>query len=256
MLNANKNIYRYLLPNLLEIQRASYCWFLEKGLIQELETYSIIQDYLGELELNFATKYYKIKAPTYTLEETKRKDLTYSVKIFVRADLVNHSNIYQSQHNRVLLCDIPLITNSGTFLVNGIERVVINQLVRSPGIYYKTDYDKQKSKIYTAGLISNRGTWLKFEIDKDDFLNIRIDKAKKFSAYVFLKALGLEESEIFASFDNVDYFRRTSSVNSPLDMETALLEVHAKLRPEEPPSAKSCQQFLYSKFFDLSKSTK
>ena len=250
MLNANKNIYRYLLPNLLEIQRASYCWFLEKGLIQELETYSIIQDYLGELELNFATKYYKIKAPTYTLEETKRKDLTYSVKIFVRADLVNHSNIYQSQHNRVLLCDIPLITNSGTFLVNGIERVVINQLVRSPGIYYKTDYDKQKSKIYTAGLISNRGTWLKFEIDKDDFLNIRIDKAKKFSAYVFLKALGLEDSEIFASFDNVDYFRRTSSVNSPLDMETALLEVHAKLRPEEPPSAKSCQQFLYSKFFD------
>jgi DNA-directed RNA polymerase subunit beta len=249
MLNAKKDIYKCLLPNLLEIQRASYCWFLEKGLIQELDNLSVIRDYLGELELNFATKFYTIKQPKYNLEESKRKDKTYSVRIYIRAKLV-HLNDKRPQEKQVFLGDIPLMTNNGTFLVNGIERIIINQIVRSPGIYYKSEIDKQGTKTYSAGLISNRGTWVKFEIDRDEFIYIKIDKAKKFSAYLFLRALSLEDYEIFEKIDNLPYFKLTSQIDDSISVENALLEVHNKLRPEEPATVKGCQQLLYSKFFD------
>ena len=162
-------IYKYLLPNLLEVQRVSYCWFLEKGLTQELENFSVIKDYLGELELDFATKFYKVRQPRYSLSEAKRLDITYSVRIFIKAKLT-HLNRIKSEEEEIFLGEIPLLTNNGSFLVNGIERIIINQIVRSPGIYYKSELDKQGFKIYTAGLVSNRGTWVKFEIDKDDFI--------------------------------------------------------------------------------------
>ena len=249
MLNAKRDIYKCLLPNLLEIQRASYCWFLEKGLIQELDNLSVIRDYLGELELNFATKFYTIKQPKYNLEEAKRRDRTYSVRIFIQAKLV-YLNDRKPQEKQVFLGDIPLMTNNGTFLVNGIERIIINQIVRSPGIYYKSELDKQGTKTYSAGLISNRGTWVKFEIDRDEFIYIKIDKAKKFSAYLFLRALGLEDYEIFEKIDNLPYFKLTSQIDDSISLENALLEVHNKLRPEEPATVKGCQQLLYSKFFD------
>jgi len=161
-----KDVYRYLLPNLLETQRISFCWFLERGLIQELENFSAIRDYLDELELNLSTKLYSIRQPKYALTEAKRRDTTYSIRIYTFAKLryLKTTNVVE---NEVFLGDIPLMTNQGTFLVNGIERVIINQLVRSPGVYYKTDTDKQNFRFYTAGLISNRGTWVKFEMDKD-----------------------------------------------------------------------------------------
>ena len=249
MFNTNKNIYKCLLPNLLSIQRASYCWFLEKGLIQELDSFSVVRDYVGGLELNFVTKHYTIKQPRYNLEESKRRDITYSVRIFIAAKLDYHSN-RKSDEKQIFLGDIPLMTNNGTFLVNGIERIIINQIVRSPGLYYKSEIDKNGSKIYNAGLISNRGTWLKFEIDKDDFVSIKIDKTKKFSAYVFLRSLGLTNSEIFSSIDNPQYFQLTSEGDEYNSTETCLLEVHGKLRPEEPATIQGCKQLLYSKFFD------
>merc|ERR1712093_458993 len=121
---------------------------------------------------------YTIKQPRYTLVETKRRDATYSVRIFIQAKL-NYMAQTKLHEKRVFLGDIPLMTNSGTFVVNGIERIIINQIVRSPGIYYKTDSDKQNFRSHIASLISNRGTWVKFEIDKDELISVRIDKAKK-----------------------------------------------------------------------------
>jgi DNA-directed RNA polymerase subunit beta len=171
---------------LLETQRISFCWFLELGFIQELENFSVIRDYLDDLELNLSAKYYKIRQPKYTLAEAKRNDITYSVRIYTQAQLVYLNDHDSTTKNEVLLCDLPLMTNDGTFLVNGIERIIIKQIVRSPGIYYKTDSDKQNFRYYTASLISNRGTWVKFEIEKDDIISVKIDKAKKdFCLYFF-----------------------------------------------------------------------
>ena len=171
MSRIKKDVYQYLLPNLLEVQRISYCWFLEKGLVQELSNFSAIQDYVGELELSFSAKFYRIKMPKYTLEEAKRRDTTYSIRLYSVATLkcLDHPKFTSDE---VFLGDIPLMTNEGTFLVNGIERVIINQIVRSPGIYYKTESDKQNIRHYTASLISNRGNWVKFEIDKEDLIDV------------------------------------------------------------------------------------
>jgi|TARA_B110000046_G_scaffold185755_1_gene229078 DNA-directed RNA polymerase subunit beta len=245
----NQDIYKCLLPNLLEIQRVSFCWFLEKGLLQELENFSNIRDYLGELELSLSAKQYKIRRPKYSLAEAKRRDTTYGIRIYVIAKL-DYLITTESKRGEVFLGDIPLMTNEGTFLVNGIERVIINQIVRSPGIYYKREASKQNTYIYTASLISNRGTWVKFEIDKDDLIYVKVDKAKKLSGYVFLKALGLTDAEILTSLEQPEYFQKTLQGCEVTNIEDAFLEVHNKLRPGEPATVKGGQQLLYSRFFD------
>jgi DNA-directed RNA polymerase subunit beta len=249
MYSTKKDVYRYLLPNLLEIQRASFCWFLEKGLIQELENFSVIRDYLGELELSFSTKFYKIKKPKYTLDEAKRRDTTYSVRIYVTANL-KYLQQGETKKGEIFLGDVPLMTNDSTFVVNGIERIIINQIVRSPGIYYKSEADRQGTRQYTASLISNRGTWIKFEIDKENLIQVKIDKAKKLSAYIFLKALDLNDEEIFNNLDHPNFFKKTVDEYSSITVDEALLEVHNKIRPGEPATVKGGQQLLYSKFFD------
>jgi DNA-directed RNA polymerase subunit beta len=142
------------------------------------------------------------------------------------------------------------MTNEGTFLVNGIERIIINQIVRSPGIYYKSESDKQNTRSYTASLISNRGNWVKFEIDKEDLIYVKVDKAKKLSAYVFLLAIGLTNNEIFDRLDNAEYFQKSLSEYASTTLEEAFLEVHDKFRPGEPATVKGGQQLLYARFFD------
>ena len=249
MQNLNQDIYRCLLPNLLEIQRVSFCWFLEKGLLQELENFTAIRDYLGELELTLAAKQYTIKRPKYSLAEAKRRDTTYSIRIYIVAKL-DYLVTSESKKGNVFLGDIPLMTNEGTFLVNGIERIIINQIVRSPGIYYKREVIKQNAYTYTASLISNRGTWVKFEIDKDDLINVKVDKAKKLSGYVFLKALGLTNQDILDNLNHPDYFNKTVQASEIQTLDDAFLEVHHKLRPGEPATVKGGQQLLYSRFFD------
>ena len=150
---------------------------------------------------------------------------------------------------KFLLCDVPLMTNEGTFLVNGIERIIINQIVRSPGIYYKTDTDKQNFRFYTASLISNRGTWVKFEIDKDDLINVKIDKAKKISAYIFLKAVGLSDEDIFSHLKHPEYFQKTFKEYESISLEDTFLEVHNKLRPGEPATVKGwATNFIFTFF--------
>ena len=249
MSRIKKDVYQYLLPNLLEVQRISYCWFLEKGLVQELSNFSAIQDYVGELELSFSAKFYRIKMPKYTLEEAKRRDTTYSIRLYSVATLkcLDHPKFTSDE---VFLGDIPLMTNEGTFLVNGIERVIINQIVRSPGIYYKTESDKQNIRHYTASLISNRGNWVKFEIDKEDSMYVKVDKAKKLSAYIFLLAVGLTQTEILEGLDHPEFFQKILEGYETTTLEEAFLEVHNKLRPGEPATVKSGQQLLYSRFFD------
>ena len=248
MVSIKDNVYQYLLPNLLEIQRASFCWFLEKGLVQEFEDFSLIRDYLGELELNLSTKFYKIKRPKYTLEESKRRDTTYSVAIYITAHLKKQR--LETSTAEVFLGDIPLMTNEGTFLVNGIERIIINQIVRSPGIYYKSEIDRQGSRNYIASLISNRGTWIKFEVGSENFVQVKIDKARDLSAYSFLRALDLDDQTIFANLDNPNYFQNVNDHAETFTVNDALLEVHNKLRPDEPATVKRSKELLYSKFFD------
>jgi DNA-directed RNA polymerase subunit beta len=250
MFTLNKKIYKYLLPNLLETQRISFCWFLEFGFLEELEKLSAIRDYLDVLELNLSAKHYKIRQPKYTLAEAKRRDTNYSVKIYTLAQLSYLTNMKDTSENEVLLCDIPLMTNEGTFLVNGIERIIINQIVRSPGIYYKTATDKQNFRFFTASLISNRGTWVKFEIDKDDLISVKVDKAKKTSAYIFLRAVGLTDTEIFNQLEHPDYFVKTFKEYEKISLEDTFLEIYSKLRPGEPATVKGGQQILYSRFFD------
>lgn len=252
MQNLNQNIYRCLLPNLLEIQRVSFCWFLEKGLYQELENFTSIRDYLGELELSLSAKHYRIKKPKYSLSEAKRRDTTYSVRIYIVAKLDNLVT-KESKKGDVCLGDIPLMTNEGTFLVNGIERIIINQIVRSPGIYYKREISKQNSYVYSASLISNRGTWVKFEIDKDDIIYVKVDKAKKLSGYAFLRALGLSKQEILENLKQPEYLQKTISISEINTIEDAFIEVHQKFRPGEPATVKGGQQLLYSRFFDPKK---
>ena len=249
MFSKKKDVYRYLLPNLLEIQRTSYCWFLEKGLVQELDNFSAIQDYKGELELSFSTKFYRIKMPKYNLEEAKRRDITYSVRIYSVATL-KHLDTPEIKKDKVFLGDIPLMTNKGTFLVNGIERVIINQIVRSPGIYYKSEADKQNTRVYSASLISNRGNWVKFEVDKEDNIYVKVDKAKKLSAYIFLLAIGLKTTEILENLEHPEYFQKSLVGYESTTLEEAFLEVHNVLRPGEPATVKGGQQLLYSRFFD------
>jgi|TARA_B110001469_G_scaffold127839_1_gene151043 DNA-directed RNA polymerase subunit beta len=250
MFTLNKKIYKYLLPNLLETQRISFCWFLEFGFLEELEKLSAIRDYLDVLELNLSAKHYKIRQPKYTLAEAKRRDTNYSVKIYTLAQLSYLTNIKDTSENEVLLCDIPLMTNEGTFLVNGIERIIINQIVRSPGVYYKTGTDKQNFRFFTASLISNRGTWVKFEMDKDDLIYVKVDKAKKISAYIFLRAIGLTDLEIFNQLEHPEYFTKTFKEYEKISLEDTFLEVYSKLRPGEPATVKGGQQILYSRFFD------
>ena len=245
-----KDIYKYLLPNLLETQRISFCWFIEFGFLQELENFSAIRDYLDELKLNLSAQHYKIRQPKYTLAEARRRETTYSIRVYTLAQLVYLDGSKEKTENEVLLCDIPLMTNEGTFLVNGIERVIINQIVRSPGIYYKTEIDKQNYRYYTASLISNRGTWVKFEMDKDELISVKIDKAKKLSVYVFFKAIGLFDNEIFNTLDNPEYFQNSFKEYENFSLEEAFLEVYTKLKPGEPASIKAGQQILYSRFFD------
>ncbi|WP_293125290.1 DNA-directed RNA polymerase subunit beta [Okeania sp. SIO1I7] len=248
-INTQSNLPIFNMPDLIEIQRASFRWFLEYGLIEELESYSPITDYTGKLELHFIAKNYKLKQPKYVVEEAKRRDSTYAVQMYVPTRLINKET-GEIKEQEVFIGDLPLMTERGTFIINGAERVIVNQIVRSPGVYYKSETDKSGRRTYNASLIPNRGAWLKFETDKNDLVWVRIDKTRKLSAQVLLKALGLGDSEIFDSLRHPDYFQKTIEKEGQFGEEEALLELYRKLRPGEPPTIAGGEQLLHSRFFD------
>ncbi|MCU0535682.1 MAG: DNA-directed RNA polymerase subunit beta [Hydrococcus sp. Prado102] len=238
-----------LLPDLIEIQHASFRWFLEEGLIEELDSFSPISDYTGKLELHFIGSDYKLKEPKYSVEESKRRDSTYSVQMYVPTRLINKENGEISEME-VFIGDLPLMTERGTFIINGAERVIVNQIVRSPGVYYKAETDKNGRRTYSASLIPNRGAWLKFETDKNGLVWVRIDKTRKLSAQVLLKAIGLSDNEIIDTLRHPEYYQKTLDKEGNPSEEEALLELYRKLRPGEPPTVSGGQQLLDSRFFD------
>jgi DNA-directed RNA polymerase subunit beta len=237
------------LPDLVEIQRASFRWFLEEGLIEELSSFSPITDYTGKLELHFLGKDYKLKRPKYDVDEAKRRDSTYAVQMYVPTRLINKET-GEIKEQEVFIGDLPLMTDRGTFIINGAERVIVNQIVRSPGVYYKSEVDKNGRRTYSASLIPNRGAWLKFETDKNDLVWVRIDKTRKLGAQVLLKALGLTDNEIYDALRHPEYFQKTLEKEGNPSEEEALMELYRKLRPGEPPTVSGGQQLLDSRFFD------
>ena len=242
-------ISTFNLPDLVEIQRASFCWFLEEGLAEEIKNFSPITDYTDNLELHLLGDEYKLKYPKYSINECKRRDATYSVQLYVPARLVNKED-GTIKEQEVFIGDLPLMTDRGTFVINGAERVIVNQIVRSPGIYYKSETDKQGRRTYSSSLISNRGAWVKFETDKNDLVWVRIDKTRKIAAHVFLKAMGLSDSDIYNGLRHPEYLKKTFRVEGNYTIEESLIQMYAKLRPGEPATVTGGQQILYSRFFD------
>jgi DNA-directed RNA polymerase subunit beta len=243
------NTPAFVLPDLVEIQRESFRWFLEEGLIEELDSFSPITDYTGKLELHFVGKDYKLKRPKYDVDEAKRRDSTYAVQMYVPTRLINKET-GEIKEQEVFIGDLPLMTDRGTFIINGAERVIVNQIVRSPGVYYKQETDKNGRRAYNASLIPNRGAWLKFETDKNDLVWVRIDKTRKLSAQVLLKALGLSTGEILDALRHPEYFQKTIEKEGEFGEEEALMELYRKLRPGEPPTVTGGSQLLESRFFD------
>ena len=239
----------FLLPDLIEIQRSSFRWFLEEGLIEELNSFSPITDYTGKLELHFLGQNFKLKRPKYSVDEAKRRDSSYAVQMYVPTRLINKET-GEIKEQEVFIGDLPLMTDRGTFIINGAERVIVNQIVRSPGVYYKSEIDKNGRRTYSASLIPNRGAWLKFETDRNDLVWVRIDKTRKLSAQVLLKALGLSDAEIFDALRHPEYFQKTIEKEGQYSEEEALMELYRKLRPGEPPTVLGGTQLLDSRFFD------
>lgn len=239
----------FTLPDLVEIQRESFRSFLKEGLIEELASFSPITDYTGKIELHFLANKYRLKRPKYDVDEAKRRDSTYGVQMYVPTRLINKET-GEIKEQEVFIGDLPLMTDRGTFIINGAERVIVNQIVRSPGVYYKFEIDKNGRRTYNASLIPNRGAWLKFETDKNDLVWVRIDKTRKLSAQVLLKALGLSDGEIFDRLRHPEYYQKTIDKEGQFGEEEALLELYRKLRPGEPPTVSGGQQLLDSRFFD------
>lgn len=248
-MSSTSKISSFSLPDLVEIQRASFCWFLEEGLAEEIKNFSPITDYTDNLELHLLGDEYKLKYPKYSINECKRRDATYSVQVYVPAKLINKET-GTIKEQEVFIGDLPLMTDRGTFVINGAERVIVNQIVRSPGIYYKSDTDKQGRRTYSSSLISNRGAWVKFETDKNDLVWARIDKTRKIAAHVFLKAMGLSDSDIYNGLRHPEYLKKTFRVEGNYTIEESLIQMYAKLRPGEPATVNGGQQILYSRFFD------
>ena len=240
------------LPDLVEVQRASFKWFLEKGLIEELESFSPITDYTGKLELHFIGSEYRLKRPRHDVEEAKRRDATFASQMYVTCRLVNKET-GEIKEQEVFIGELPLMTERGTFIINGAERVIVNQIVRSPGVYFKDEQDKNGRKTFNASVIPNRGAWLKFETDKNDLLHVRVDKTRKINAHVLMRAIGLSDNDVLDKLRHPEYYQKSIEAANEEGISSedqALLELYKKLRPGEPPSVSGGQQLLHSRFFD------
>ncbi|MBS7176656.1 MAG: DNA-directed RNA polymerase subunit beta, partial [Clostridiales bacterium] len=260
------------MPNLIEIQVNSYQWFLKEGLKEVFRDISAITDYTGNLVLDFID--YRLEdKPKYSVEECKERDVTYAAPLRVTARLLNKET-GEIKEQEIFMGDFPLMTESGTFVINGAERVIVSQLVRSPGVYYSDSYDKTGKKLFASTVIPNRGAWLEYETDSNDFYYVRIDKNRKIPITTFLRALlkvrddvtaedvssdftlGLtsyqgSDSEIFEIFGEDERLATTIlNKDGTKNGEEALLEVYRKLRPGEPPTIESAVKHLVPLLFD------
>ena len=237
------------MPNLIEVQKNSYKWFLEEGLKEVFRDISSISDYQGNLVLEFID-YRLDDKPKYTIEECKERDATYAAPMRVRASLLNKET-GEVKEQDIFMGDFPLMTESGTFIINGAERVIVSQLVRSPGVYYSSSLDKAGKALFAATVIPNRGAWLEYETDSSDVFYVRIDKNRKLPVTTLVRALGLSTNEeIELLFGNSPLLESTLAKDTTNNTQEALLEVYRKLRPGEPPTVDSAQTHIDNLFFD------
>ena len=238
------------MPNLIEIQKDSYKWFLDEGIKEVFKDISSITDANGKLVLSFVD-YRLDEDPKYSIEECKERDTTYAAPLRVKAQLRNNET-GEVVENEIFMGDFPLMTESGTFVINGAERVIVSQLVRSPGVYYAFDKDKTGKDLFKTTVIPNRGAWLEYEMDSNDIFYVRIDKNRKIPATTFIRALGISSDD-----DLIDLFGEDPRIvqtiqekDATKNTEEALLEVYRKLRPGEPPTVDSANTHINNLFFD------
>ena len=237
------------MPNLIEVQKNSYKWFLDVGLSEVFRDIGEITDYSGNLVLTFVD-YRMDDPPKYTVKECKERDATYAAPLRVTARLLNKET-GEIKESEVYMGDFPIMTESGTFVINGAERVIISQLVRSPGIYYEMSRDKTGKKLFTTTVIPNRGAWLEYESDQNDLFYVRIDKNRKIYITTFIRALGLSSNaEIDEFFGYDERIKATLDKDPTQNTEEALLEVYKKLRPGEPPTIDTAQAHIDNLFFN------
>ena len=237
------------MPNLLKIQKDSYEWFLKDGLREVFHDVAAITDYTGNLELTFLD-YSLDEKPKYTVEECRERDATYAKPIKVRVRLFNKLT-QEMKDQEIFMGDFPLMTKGGTFVINGAERVIVSQIVRSPGMYYGDEVDKADQHIYTATVIPYRGAWLEYETDLQDCFYVRIDKNRKLPVTCLIRALGVETDEqILEMFGDDDRIRATIEKDPCKDRKSALEEIYKRLRPGEPPTEENAAAYLDTLFFD------
>ncbi|TET53352.1 MAG: DNA-directed RNA polymerase subunit beta [Actinobacteria bacterium] len=236
------------IPNLIGIQKSSFKWLLEKGLSQAFNDISPILDFKGTLAVEFGE--YEFGETKYNVAECKEKDMTYSAPLFVMVRFINKET-GEIKEQQVFMGDFPLMTTKGTFVVNGTERVIVSQLVRSPGVYFDQEVDKTSDRlIYTAKIIPSRGAWLEMEISKKDIVNTRVDRKRKVPVTILLKALGFgNNEEILALFDNAETIKQTLEADPTETTEEALIELYRKIRPGEPPTIDSTRTLIDTLFF-------
>ncbi len=237
------------MPNLIQVQKDSYNWFIEEGLGEVLKDISPIIDYTGNLVLEFFD-YYMEKKTKYTQEEAKERDATYSTRLHVKVRLINRET-GEIKEQEIYLGDFPLMTESGTFIINGAERVVVSQLVRSPGCYYATDFDKTGKKIYNATVMPIRGAWIEYETDSSDIINVRVDRTRKLPVTSLLRAIGIEsDQDIIELFGEDDKLIATINKDTVKTQDEALIEIYKKLRPGELPTVEAAKSLFNGLFFD------
>ena len=236
------------MPNLIEIQQNSYRWFLDEGLRDMFRDISPIQDFTGNLVLEFID--YNLGDAKYEVEECKERDVTYAAPLRVKVRLINKET-GEVKEQEVFMGDFPLMTDKGTFIINGAERVIVSQLVRSPGVYYAEQIDASGKKLYGATVIPNRGAWLEFESDVNDNIFVRVDRTRKLPGTVLIRALGYASNgQILELFNDNEYIRATLERDNSESTEEALVEIYKRLRPGEPPTVDSARSLLEALFFD------
>ena len=237
------------MPNLIQVQKDSYDWFVKEGLGEVLKDISPIIDYTGNLVLEFFD-YYMEDTTKYSLEEAKERDATYSTRLHVKVRLINRET-GEIKEQEIYLGDFPLMTESGTFVINGAERVVVSQLVRSPGCYYASDYDKTGKKVFTSTVMPIRGAWIEYETDANDVFYVRIDRTRKLPVTSLLRAIGLiTDEQIKEFFGEEDKIIATINKDQVKTQDEALVEIYKKLRPGELPSVEAARNLFNGLFFD------
>ena len=236
------------MPHLIDIQKSSYDWFIKEGLREIFHDISPIKDFTGNLELSFEN--FELGKPKYDVEECKERDESYSAPMNVKVRLV-YKDTGEIKESSVFMGDFPLMTETGTFVINGAERVIVSQLVRSPGVYYAVNMDPSGKKIYGTTVIPNRGAWIEYETDINDVIYARVDRTRKLPATVLLRALGLSSNEeIISLFGEHPFVLATLEKDTTNNRDEALIEIYKKLRPGEPPTLENATQLIESTFFD------